>query len=89
MLQRLIRERFTFSPMRRLIHRLVVLAVLTAALVFISFGPAETETSAALCCSTCSVSLENCLHNCASQPSTCNFCYGTYGICQRICDPLC
>lgn len=68
-----------------LFRSLSILFVLAACLVF---GLTDNRASAALCCSTCPVSLQNCLQDCASQ-GTCSFCYGTYRICSNICDPVC
>jgi hypothetical protein len=76
------------SKAGRLFRRLFILFVLAACLMLVNFGPADNRASAAICCSTCPVSLQNCLHLCAPQ-GTCNFCYGTYRICTNICDPVC
>jgi hypothetical protein len=71
-----------------LMRRGLLLAVLTAGLVFVSFGWAENSAGAAICCDQCYVNFDNCLNNCSDQ--TCiDGCNTTLNNCLRFCNSGC
>jgi hypothetical protein len=66
-------------------RRLLVLAILLAALFFVR--PQQTAYAMTRCCSSCDPSLFSCLDS--STPETERFCWGIWDGCVASCDSSC
>jgi hypothetical protein len=73
--------------LKRLARRLIVLFVLVAALVALSYNPAEQKASAVFPCEECEQRYENCLASCAPcSTAAVNQCANRYNICLANCE---
>ncbi|MFP5260715.1 MAG: hypothetical protein ACLGJB_02275 [Blastocatellia bacterium] len=79
------------SQIRALVRKLIVLSILVVCLGIFSFGFAEKNASAAICCSSCDPNFDTCISGCGDPaPSSCIFiCNRQYNRCASTCDPGC